>query len=131
MEHALANAAFASLLIMIPSGSLDLIMRMMAAVGSDISSGTGAIIGSSSAGARSRFWPTFSAIRFIAAAATWSMGSSSDATSSASIAAPAVSDASTAAMCASAFAPSDFSHLPRCVKPLLPPNRQNRAQTIA
>ena len=41
IDDAFEKAALASLPIMTPSGSLDLMMRWMAADGSDISSGTG------------------------------------------------------------------------------------------
>ena len=41
MEDALEKATFASLPIITPSGNFDLMMRWMAADGSDISSGTG------------------------------------------------------------------------------------------
>ena len=50
MDDAFEKAFFASLPIMTPSGSFDLMMRWMAAEGSDISSGTG-LTYSGSAGA--------------------------------------------------------------------------------
>ena len=44
MDEALLNAVLASLPIMTPSGSLDLMMRVMTLSGSDISSGTGSTV---------------------------------------------------------------------------------------
>ena len=55
IEHAFEKAVFASLPICTPSGSFALMIRMIAATGSDISSGTGV---SSSAGRSLRLAPT-------------------------------------------------------------------------
>ena len=54
MEHALANAALASLPIITLSGSLERTMRMIAAEGSAISSGT---VSTTAGSSRSRFTP--------------------------------------------------------------------------
>jgi hypothetical protein len=57
-EQALLNAFFVSLPTMTPSGSFDLMMRWTDAIGSDSTSGTGAVGTISS---RARFCPTVAA----------------------------------------------------------------------